>query len=66
MQTSALYLGRVTHQRTRPVTHSLSYRVFWLLLDRVEIDRLDRRLRRRFGCHGPKRSSRAVGQGELT
>ena len=45
MQASALYLGRVTHQRTRPVTHSLSYRVFWLLLDLADIDGLNRQLR---------------------
>lgn len=44
-QTSALYLGRVIHQRTRPVTHRLSYRVFWLLLDLADIDGLARRLR---------------------
>lgn len=43
-QTSALFLGRVTHQRIRPVTHRLSYRVFWLLLDLAEVDGLDRRL----------------------
>jgi DUF1365 family protein len=45
MQASALYVGRVSHQRTRPVTHRLSYRVFWLLLDLADIDALGRRLR---------------------
>ncbi|CAN7371978.1 DUF1365 family protein [Phenylobacterium sp. LjRoot164] len=45
MQTSALYLGRVTHQRTRPVTHRFGYRVFWLLLDLADIDGANRRLR---------------------
>lgn len=43
--TSALYRGRVIHQRTRPTGHRLSYRVFWLLLDLDDIDGLDRRLR---------------------
>lgn len=42
---SALYRGEVTHRRTRPRTHRLRYRVFWLLLDLDEIDALDRRLR---------------------
>ena len=42
---SALYRGRVTHRRTRPKSHMLAYRVFWLLLDLAEIDRLDGRVR---------------------
>lgn len=42
---SALYRGRVTHRRARPVEHRLAYRVFWLLLDLAELDGLDRRLR---------------------
>lgn len=41
---SALYRGEVTHQRLRPRPHRFSYRVFWLLLDLDELDRLDRRL----------------------
>lgn len=45
MTASALYLGGVTHQRLRPRSHRLEYRVFWLLLDLAEIDGLDRRLR---------------------
>lgn len=42
---SALYVGRVMHQRLRPVRHRLGYRVFWLLLDLDELADLDRRLR---------------------
>lgn len=42
---SALYVGRVAHQRLRPLRHRLSYRVFWLLLDLDELPTLSRRLR---------------------
>ena len=45
MTASALYRGQVTHRRLRPRAHRLTYRVFWLLLDLAQIDRLDRRLR---------------------
>ena len=44
-QASALYRGKVMHQRLRPKAHQLNYRVFWLLLDLAEIDGLGRRLR---------------------
>ena len=44
-EASALYRGRVMHRRTRPKAHMLTYRVFWLLLDLTEIDRLDQRVR---------------------
>lgn len=44
-EASALYRGVVTHRRFRPREHRLKYRVFWLLLDLDEVDRLDRRLR---------------------
>lgn len=43
---SALYSGRVVHERMRPKRHRLSYRVFMLLLDLDEIDALDRSLKR--------------------
>ena len=43
---SALYAGRVVHDRTRPRRHHLSYRVFMLLLDLDELDTLDARLKR--------------------
>ncbi len=42
---SALYAGRVVHQRLRPRRHRLEQRVFWLLLDLAEVDGLDRRLK---------------------
>ncbi len=42
---SALYAGRVVHQRTRPRRHRLEYRVFTLLLDLDELPALDKRLR---------------------
>lgn len=38
---SALYCGTVYHRRTQPRAHSLSYRVFYLLLDLDERDALD-------------------------
>jgi uncharacterized protein len=42
---SAVYAGRVMHQRLRPRRHRLRYRVFSLLLDLDEIDGLAERLR---------------------
>ncbi len=42
---SAIYAGRVSHQRLRPLRHRLSYRVFSLLLDLEEIPALAKRLR---------------------
>ncbi|HYD27271.1 DUF1365 domain-containing protein [Brevundimonas sp.] len=44
-EASALYRGEVMHRRLRPRQHRLAYRVFWLLLDLSEIDRLDRSLK---------------------
>ncbi len=41
---SALYSGSVMHRRVRPVLHVLRYRVFWLLLDIDEIDKLAKTL----------------------
>ena len=43
--TSAIYVGKVMHQRLRPRRHKLSYRMFSLLLDIDEIDGLAGRLR---------------------
>ena len=37
---STLYVGSVMHRRLRPRRHRLRYRVFWMLLDLDEIDRL--------------------------
>lgn len=42
---TAVYRGRVMHQRLRPLRHRLSYRVFSLLLDIDELPALDARLR---------------------
>jgi uncharacterized protein len=42
---STLYVGSVMHRRLRPRRHRLRYRVFWMLLDLDEIDRLPRALR---------------------
>lgn len=39
---SAIYGGRVIHQRKRPKAHRLAYSVFSLLLDLDELPRLDR------------------------
>src|ERR1700729_4075058 len=40
-----LSAGTVTHRRVRPRPHRLRYRVFWMLLDLDEIDRLPASLR---------------------
>ncbi|MDE2370709.1 MAG: DUF1365 family protein [Burkholderiales bacterium] len=42
---SALYRGRVMHQRVRPARHRLAYRVYTLLVDLDELPALARRLR---------------------
>lgn len=42
---SALYIGRVMHQRLRPTRHRLRYRVYNLLIDIDELPRLHARLR---------------------
>lgn len=42
---SALYVGRVGHTRLRPFHHSFEYRVYTLLLDLDELERIARRLR---------------------
>lgn len=42
---SALYTGRVSHQRLRPLRHRLAYRVFSMLLDLDELPALHHRLR---------------------
>ncbi|MBM3488139.1 MAG: DUF1365 domain-containing protein [Alphaproteobacteria bacterium] len=44
MTVSAIYRGEVVHLRVRPRRHRLRYRVFALLLDLDEIDRLAARL----------------------
>ncbi len=44
-EVSALYAGRVWHQRMTPRRHRLDYRMFWMLIDLDELDGLDRRLR---------------------
>jgi len=44
-QASALYTGRVMHQRLRPARHRLEYRVFSVLVDLDELPALDGRLR---------------------
>jgi len=53
---SALYVGRVRHHRFRPRPHALAYRVFWMLLDLDEIDRLAAKLKlfshNRFNLYG--------------
>jgi DUF1365 family protein len=42
---SALYVGRVMHQRLRPRRHRLAYRIYNLLLDLDELPALDKHLR---------------------
>ena len=45
MSVSALYGGLVTHARTRPRRHRLTYRVFTILIDLDELPMLHQRLR---------------------
>ncbi len=45
MSLSALYVGKVGHQRHGPRRHRLDYRVFSMLMDLDELPELDRRLR---------------------
>lgn len=56
MESSCIYAGHVIHHRLRPRVHRLRYRVFWLLLDLDDIDRLSHRLsffsRNRFNLLG--------------
>ncbi len=42
---SALYVGSVMHRRLRPRRHGLRYRLFWMLIDLDELDRLGKELR---------------------
>jgi len=42
---SKLYVGSVSHRRFKPAKHYLRYRMYWLLLDLDEIDRLSATLR---------------------
>ena len=42
MKSSALYRGHVVHQRLRPASHRLRYRMFSLLLDLDELAEVDR------------------------
>ena len=39
---SALYVGGVMHRRMAPRAHRLRYRVFWILFDLDEMERLSR------------------------
>src|SRR5438105_14925197 len=45
MTNSALYVGKVMHHRLGTIRHRFAYRVFSLLVDLDEIDRLAQRLR---------------------
>ncbi len=45
LMTPAIYAGRVEHRRLTPVAHSLSYRVFALLLDAERMDATAKGLR---------------------
>lgn len=65
---SGLYPGVVSHTRLRPRRHSLRYRIFMLLLDLDELERVDGRLKlfslRRFNLVGF--DPRAHGDGSAT
>jgi DUF1365 family protein len=66
--TSALYAGKVMHQRLKPRRHRLSYRMFFLLLDLDEIEEVGRRLRllshNRFNFFGFFERDHGDGSGE--
>jgi len=66
---SALYVGRVMHQRLRPKRHRLAYRVFTLLLDLDELPSLARRLRlfslNRFNLFSLHERDHGAGDGGL-
>jgi DUF1365 family protein len=66
---SALYAGTVVHARLRPRKHRLRYRVFSLLLDLDEIERLAQRLKL-FAHNGPglfafRDADHGAGDGDL-
>ena len=67
---SALYAGKVMHQRLKPRRHRLSYRIFFLLLDLDEIDAVSKRLRllshNRFNLFGFADTDHGDGSGEST
>ena len=41
---SCIYNGFVTHQRFKPIKHSLKYKTFSLLIDLDEVESLDRNI----------------------
>ena len=66
---SALYEGRVTHQRLRPMRHRLGYRIFQMLIDLDELPRLQANLRffshNRFNLLGFRDRDHGPGDGPL-
>ncbi|MFK0166639.1 DUF1365 domain-containing protein [Rhizobium sp. NPDC090279] len=64
---SALFPGLVTHARSKPKQHRLSYRIYSLLIDLDELDEIDRRLRLfsvdRFNLFSFYRKDRGDGSG---
>ena len=64
---SALYVGRVMHQRLRPARHRLSYRVFSMLVDVDELPALSQKLRlfsfNRFNLFSLHESDYGAGDG---
>lgn len=68
-EASALYVGRVMHQRLRPKRHRLGYRVYALLVDLDELPALAQRLRlfslNRFNLFSLHERDHGAGHGGL-
>ena len=52
---SCIYNGIVTHQRFKPIKHSLKYKTFSLLIDLDELEKLDNEISI-FSLQGKKRT----------
>ena len=42
---SSLYIGTVIHRRLKPIGHLLRYKIFYLLIDLDELNKIDRKIR---------------------
>ena len=45
IKNSSIYSGTVIHKRFKPKLHSFTYKVFSLLIDLTELDKLDKNLK---------------------
>jgi DUF1365 family protein len=70
---SAIYVGHVAHDRSKPKRHRLRYRIFMLLLDLDELEALDQGLKRfsfnrlnLLSFHDRDHATGQAGEGETT